>query len=88
MLHAIFPSIANVPNPFPKDVTMTGGRLIGFALAWVVVIGCAFIRPQKLSGLIMFKSGIMMICLIIFFAWYDFFDCRFNISTDSCLGRS
>lgn len=69
MLHAIFPSISHIPNPFPGDVTMTSGRLIGFVLAWICVVGCAFIRPQRLSGLIMFKAGIMMICLIIFFAW-------------------
>ncbi|KAF2793927.1 NCS1 nucleoside transporter family [Melanomma pulvis-pyrius CBS 109.77] len=69
MLHAIFPSIAHIPNVFPKDVTMHTGRLIGFILAWICVIGCAYIRPQKLSGLIIIKSGIMMVCLIIFFAW-------------------
>jgi NCS1 family nucleobase:cation symporter-1 len=69
MLHAIFPSIAHIPNVFPSDVTMHTGRLIGFILAWICVIGCAYIRPQKLGGLIVFKSGIMMICLIIFFAW-------------------
>jgi hypothetical protein len=35
MLHAIFPSIAHVHNPFSSQVTMTGGRLIGFAVGWV-----------------------------------------------------
>ena len=69
MLHAIFPSIARVPNPFSADVTMTGGRLIGYSVAWLVTLACAFIRPQKLSGLIIAKSGLMIICLIIFFAW-------------------
>ncbi|CAK7227148.1 hypothetical protein SBRCBS47491_006471 [Sporothrix bragantina] len=69
MLHAIFPSIAHVPNPFPSTVTMTGGRLIGYALGWLVCIAFTFIRPQKLSGLIMAKSGIMMICLFTFFGW-------------------
>ena len=69
MLHAIFPSIARVPNPFPSDVTMTGGRLIGYSLGWLICLSFCFIRPQKLSALILAKSGIMIICLITFFAW-------------------
>ena len=69
MLHAIFPGIAHVGNPFPSTVTMTGGRLIGYSLGWLVCVGFCLIRPQKLSGLIMAKSGIMMICLFTFFGW-------------------
>lgn len=69
MLHAIFPSIAHVHNPFSKDVTMTGGRLIAYSVGWVLCLGCAFIKPQRLSFLIYFKSVIMMICLITFFGW-------------------
>lgn len=69
MLHAIFPGIARVPNPFPATVSITGGRLIGYSIGWIICVMFCFIRPQKLMGLIMAKSGIMLICLFTFFGW-------------------
>lgn len=69
MLHAMFPSIANVHNPFSSDVTMTGGRLIGFTLGWLIVLALAFLKPAKMSGVILSKGILMMICLFIFFGW-------------------
>jgi NCS1 family nucleobase:cation symporter-1 len=68
-LHAIFPSIANVPNPFGPDVTMTGGRLIGFVLSWLANLSCAFFEVHKFKKLIPFKAFVMMICLLSFFGW-------------------
>ncbi|KAH8675947.1 permease for cytosine/purines, uracil, thiamine, allantoin-domain-containing protein [Xylariales sp. PMI_506] len=47
MLHAIFPTIANVPNPFSSDVTMIGGRLIGFNIGWILTLACTFVQVHK-----------------------------------------
>ena len=69
MLHAIFPSIAHVHNPFSSDVSMTGGKLIGFTLGWVIVVSLVFIKPSKMSGIIITKSVLMVICLVAFFGW-------------------
>lgn len=69
MLHAIFPSIADVPNPFPKDVTMTGGRMIGFTIAWLLTLFCAMFQVHKFRKLIMVKSVLMLGCLVAFFIW-------------------
>lgn len=69
MLHAIFPTIANVPNPFPSDVTMTGGRLIGYTIGWLLTLFCAFFQVHKFRNLIIAKSGIMIVCLLAFFIW-------------------
>lgn len=70
MLHAIFPSIADVPNPFSSDVTMTGGRLIGFVIGWILTLGCTFVEVHKFRSLIKVKSAIMILCLVAFFIWY------------------
>lgn len=70
MLHAIIPSIADVPNPFSADVTMTGGRLIGFSLQWLLTLSCAFFQVHKFKRLIVAKSVIMIACLLSFCVWY------------------
>ncbi|CAM1501695.1 Fc.00g036790.m01.CDS01 [Cosmosporella sp. VM-42] len=69
MLHAIFPSIAHVPNPFRKDVTMTGGRLIGYVVGWFLTLFCAMFQVHKFRNLIMVKSVLMLGCLFAFFIW-------------------
>jgi NCS1 family nucleobase:cation symporter-1 len=69
MLHAIFPSIAQVPNPFSSDVTMTGGRMVGFVIGWLLTLGCTFVQVHKFRGLIVVKSVVMTACLIVFFIW-------------------
>ncbi|KAF7554427.1 hypothetical protein G7Z17_g2889 [Cylindrodendrum hubeiense] len=69
MLHAIFPSIAHVPNPFSADVTMTGGRMIGFVLGWLLTLFCAMFEVHKFRKLIMVKSVLMIGCLLAFFIW-------------------
>ncbi|KAL6416165.1 putative uracil permease protein [Ilyonectria robusta] len=69
MLHAIFPSIAHVPNPFPADVTMTGGRMIGYVIGWLLTLFCAMFQMHKFRKLIMVKSVLMLGCLLAFFIW-------------------
>jgi cytosine/uracil/thiamine/allantoin permease len=69
MLHAIFPSIKNLPNPFGPDVTMTGGRLIGFVIGWVATLASTYFEIHKFKKLIIVKAVIMMACLIAFFGW-------------------
>lgn len=70
MLHAIIPQIANIPNPFPSDVTVTGGRLVGFAIGWMLTLGCTFVQIHKFRKLIMIKFCVMLVCLLSFFSWY------------------
>lgn len=69
MLHAIFPSIAKVPNPFGPDVTMTGGRLIGFVIAWILNISATYFEIHRFRKLIIVKAVIMIVCLFAFFGW-------------------
>jgi nucleobase:cation symporter-1, NCS1 family len=69
MLHAIIPQMAHIPNPFPSDVTMTGGRMVGFVIGWLLTLGCAFVQVHRFRKLIMVKSVIMVSCLFAFFIW-------------------
>ncbi|KAF4634403.1 hypothetical protein G7Y89_g3709 [Cudoniella acicularis] len=69
MLHAIFPSIANVPNPFGPEVTMAGGRLIGFVIAWLCTLSSTYFKTHRFKKLIIVKAAIMLTCLIAFFGW-------------------
>lgn len=69
MLHAIFPSIAHVHNPFSSQVTMTGGRLIGFACGWVVTLACCWVPFHKFQKLVVVKSAAMLFFILAFFIW-------------------
>jgi cytosine/uracil/thiamine/allantoin permease len=69
MLHAIFPSIAHVHNPFSSQVTMTGGRLIGFAVGWVVTLACCWVPFHKFQKLVIAKSAVMVFFIFAFFIW-------------------
>ncbi|KAH6675872.1 permease for cytosine/purines, uracil, thiamine, allantoin-domain-containing protein [Halenospora varia] len=69
MLHAIFPGIARVHSPFSKDVTMTGGRLIGFACGWVVTLSCCWVPFHKFQKLVIAKSAVMLFFIFAFFIW-------------------
>ena len=69
MLHAIFPSIAHVHNPFSSQVTMTGGRLIGFACGWVVTLACCWVPFHKFQKLVIAKSAVMVFFILAFFIW-------------------
>lgn len=69
-LHAIFPGIAAVgPALFGPDVTMTGGRLIGFVIAWTSNIAATYFEIHRLKGLIMIKFAVMLVCLVAFLVW-------------------
>ncbi|CZR68190.1 related to uracil permease [Phialocephala subalpina] len=69
MLHAIFPSIAHVHNPFSSQVTMIGGRLIGFSVGWVITLACCWIPFHKFQRLVIAKSAIMVFFIFAFFIW-------------------
>ncbi|KAL6248825.1 hypothetical protein RBB50_003888 [Rhinocladiella similis] len=61
--------ISKVHDPFGSDVTMTGGRLIGFAIAWVICLACTLVPVHKFRKVIYYKSIVMSICLLAFFGW-------------------
>ncbi|KAI1609774.1 permease for cytosine/purines, uracil, thiamine, allantoin-domain-containing protein [Exophiala viscosa] len=69
MILAWTEGISKVHDPFSKEVSMTGGRLIGFSIAWLICLGCTFIPVHKFRKVIYFKSVIMSICLLAFFGW-------------------
>jgi nucleobase:cation symporter-1, NCS1 family len=62
--------ISKVHNPFDSTVTMTGGRLIGFSIAWVILMFCTLIPVHKLRKVVYYKSAVMTICLFAFFGWF------------------
>jgi NCS1 family nucleobase:cation symporter-1 len=61
--------ISKVHDPFGSDVTMTGGRLIGFSIAWLICAACTLIPVHKFRQVIYYKSVVMSICLLAFFGW-------------------
>jgi len=68
-LHAIFPSIAHVHDPFSSDVTMTGGRLIGFSIGWLITLSCCWVPFHKFQKLVIIKGPIMIFFIFAFFIW-------------------
>lgn len=48
---------------------MTGGRLIGFVLAWLANLSTAYFEVHKFKMLIPFKTAVMFVCLLSFFGW-------------------
>lgn len=48
---------------------MTGGRLIGFSIAWVILMFLTLIPVHKFRKIIYYKSVVMTICLFAFFGW-------------------
>ncbi|KAG7727640.1 hypothetical protein KL933_002574 [Ogataea haglerorum] len=47
MLYALTPKMAQIHNPFSSDYSITGGRLVGFAIGWVVTLLLAFVPIKK-----------------------------------------
>ncbi|KAF8851244.1 hypothetical protein BDZ45DRAFT_730997 [Acephala macrosclerotiorum] len=69
MLHAIFPSIAHVHNPFSSQVTIIGGCLIGFAVGWVIALAYCWVLFHKFQRLVIAKSAVMVFFIFAFFIW-------------------
>jgi cytosine/uracil/thiamine/allantoin permease len=71
MLHAIFPSIARLPNVMGPGSSLDPDGRIGFALAWVAA--CFFrVIPVPKMKLIVYVKLIRLHHLSRCFAWLDF----------------
>ncbi|KZT30186.1 hypothetical protein NEOLEDRAFT_1127086 [Neolentinus lepideus HHB14362 ss-1] len=56
MLHAIFPSIARIPDVFPANASaLNSGGLIGFAVFWIMTTSFLHIQIPKLKWYIYIK---------------------------------
>lgn len=55
MLHAIFPSIANIPNRMPESSGINSGEMLCFFLFWAVCIPPLFLSVRKWPILIKVK---------------------------------
>ncbi|KAH7305523.1 NCS1 nucleoside transporter [Stachybotrys elegans] len=69
MLHAIFPSIADIPNTMGSGSALTTAGMIGFVLFWLV--NCAFLvyPVPKMRGLVYAKLVVFIISAVAMLAW-------------------
>lgn len=69
MLHAIFPSIANIPNGMGSGSALSTGGMIGFVVFWLVTCAFLVISIPKMKGLVYAKLIVFVISAIAMLAW-------------------
>ncbi|VVT55785.1 uncharacterized protein SAPINGB_P004737 [Magnusiomyces paraingens] len=70
MLHAIFPSIARLPNGMAPDDALNTGGMIGFTISWVLLVaGLWFIPVPKLKYYLNTKVPVFVASAIAMLAW-------------------
>lgn len=69
MLHAIFPSIANVPNTMGDGSALTSAGMIGFVIFWLITCAFLVIPVPKMRGLVYAKLVVFIISAIAMLAW-------------------
>ncbi|KAG7718459.1 hypothetical protein KL949_002688 [Ogataea haglerorum] len=69
MLYALTPKMAQIHNPFSSDYSITGGRLVGFAIGWVVTLLLAFVPIKNYNKVVVWKTSLMLVLLLIFLIW-------------------
>jgi nucleobase:cation symporter-1, NCS1 family len=69
MLHAIFPSIATIPNTMGSGSALTTGGMIGFVVFWIVTCAFLLIPVPKMRGLVYAKLVVFIISAIAMLAW-------------------
>ncbi|KZT30170.1 NCS1 nucleoside transporter [Neolentinus lepideus HHB14362 ss-1] len=70
MLHAIFPSIARIPDVFPANASaLNSGGLIGFAVFWIMTTSFLHIEIPKLKWYIYIKLVFFVMSCIGMLAW-------------------
>ncbi|KAK7423516.1 hypothetical protein QQX98_000973 [Neonectria punicea] len=69
MLHAIFPSIANIPNTMGKGSALTTGGMIGFGIFWLITCAFLVIPVPKMRLLVYAKLVVFIISAVAMLAW-------------------
>ena len=69
MLHAIFPSIASLPNVIGPGSSLDSGGMIVFALFWVATCFFLVIPVPKMKPLVYAKLGVFIILAIAMLGW-------------------
>ncbi|KAI8812249.1 uridine permease [Cladochytrium replicatum] len=69
MLHAIFPSIADIPNTMGAGSALTSGEMIGFAIFVLITAFFLVVPVPKMKGLVYAKLIVFVISAIAMLAW-------------------
>lgn len=70
MLHAIFPSIANLPNGMAKTDALNTGGMIGLTIFWFILTLCLWFIPiPKLRFFLVTKVPVFAISAIAMLVW-------------------
>jgi NCS1 family nucleobase:cation symporter-1 len=69
MLHAIFPSIARIPNSMGSGSALTTGGMIGFVIFWVATALFLVIPVPKMRMLVYTKLVVFVISAVAMLAW-------------------
>ena len=69
MLHAIFPSVARLPNVMGSGSALDSGGMIGFALFWLATCCFLVIPVPKMKGLVYAKLIVFIISAIAMLGW-------------------
>ncbi|KAH8690450.1 permease for cytosine/purines, uracil, thiamine, allantoin-domain-containing protein [Talaromyces proteolyticus] len=70
LLHALFPSIANIPDVFPAGVSaLNSGGMIGFMVFWIVTTSLLHIKIPDLRPYMYTKLIIFAVCSIALLVW-------------------
>ncbi|KKY20788.1 putative uridine permease [Phaeomoniella chlamydospora] len=69
MLHAIFPSIARIPNTMGSGSALTSGGMIGFFIFWFVTCFFLVIPVPKMRVLVYAKLVVFIVSAIAMLGW-------------------
>ncbi|KAK3937829.1 NCS1 nucleoside transporter, partial [Diplogelasinospora grovesii] len=69
MLHAVFPSIAKIPNHMGPGSALTSAEMIGMAVFWLITCGFLLIPVPKMRSLVYAKLIVFVVSAIAMLAW-------------------
>lgn len=69
MLHAIFPSIASIPNHMDSEDALTSAGMIGMAVFWVLMCLCLLVPIPNLKYFLYSKVLVFFISAVAMLAW-------------------
>ncbi|GAC99164.1 uracil permease [Pseudozyma hubeiensis SY62] len=69
VLESMFPSYARIPNHLPESAGVTSQQFLSFFLFSLISVPLAIIHPTKIRFFFNFKSIVVPIAAIAFFAW-------------------
>lgn len=69
MLHAVFPSIASIPNTMGEGSALTTAGMIGFVIFWLITCAFLVIPVPKMRVLVYAKLVVFIISAVAMLAW-------------------